>query len=93
MSALRAATRGSSKSLGEAVALEFRDGTYYVKRMSTKELAMETIRRLPEDTSWEDIQERIRFLAAIEKSREEVRRGEVVPHEEVRDLLQALTTG
>ncbi len=50
---------------------------------------METIRDLPEDASWQEIEERIRFLAAIEKARGEVRRGEVVPHEEVRDLLQA----
>lgn len=61
--------------------------------MSTKELAMETIRELPEDASWQEIEERIRFLAAIEKGREEVRRGEVVPHEEVRDLLKSWTTG
>ena len=54
---------------------------------------METIRDLPEDASWQEIEERIRFLAAIEKSRGEVRRGEVVPHEEVRDLLQTWTTG
>ena len=60
--------------------------------MSTKELAMETIRELPEDASWQEIEERIRFLAAVERGRAEVRRGEVVPHEEVRDLLQAWTT-
>ena len=55
--------------------------------MSTKELAMETIKGLPEEASWQEIEDRIRFLAAIEKSREQVRRGEVVPHEEVRNLL------
>lgn len=55
--------------------------------MSTKELAMETIKDLPEDASWQEIEERIHFLAAIEKAREEVRRGDVVPHEEVRNLL------
>ena len=55
--------------------------------MSTKELAMETIRDLPEGATWHEIEERIHFLAAIEKAREEVRRGEVVPHEEVRNLL------
>ncbi len=60
--------------------------------MSTKELAMETIKGLPENTSWQEIEERIHFLAAIEKSREEVRRGEVVPHEEVRNLLDGWLT-
>lgn len=60
--------------------------------MSTKELAMETIQHLPDDASWQDIEERIRFLAALEKGREEVREGKVVPHEEVRELLNAWTT-
>ncbi|RYD18029.1 MAG: hypothetical protein EOP88_24030 [Verrucomicrobiaceae bacterium] len=55
--------------------------------MSTKELAMETIRDLPENASWQEIEERIHFLAAVEKAREEVRRGDVVPHEDVRNLL------
>lgn len=53
---------------------------------------METIKGLPENTSWHEIEERIHFLAAIEKSREEVRRGEVVPHEEVRNLLDGWLT-
>ena len=53
---------------------------------------METIRDLPEDASWQDIEDRIRFLAALEKGREEMRRGDVVPHEEVRELLRAWTT-
>ena len=61
--------------------------------MSTKELAMDTIRDLPEDASWQEIEDRIRFLAAIEKGRDDVRRGDIVPHEEVRDLLQGWTTG
>ena len=52
---------------------------------------METIRDLPEDVSWQEIEERIRFLAAVEKGRDEVRRGEVVPHEDVRDLLRTWT--
>jgi len=60
--------------------------------MSTKELVMERIRDLPDDVSWQEIEERIRFLAAVEKGREDVRKGKVVPHEEVRDLLQAWTT-
>jgi len=59
----------------------------YSLHMSTKELAMETIKGLPENASWHEIEERIHFLAAIENSREEVRRGEVVPHDEVRNLL------
>jgi predicted transcriptional regulator len=60
--------------------------------MSTKELAMETIKGLPENASWQDIEERILFLSAIEKSRDEVRRGDVVPHEEISDLLNEWIT-
>ncbi|WP_367873033.1 hypothetical protein [Luteolibacter sp. Populi] len=55
--------------------------------MSTKELAIDTIRDLPENASWQDVEERIRFVAAIEKARGDVRDGRVVPHEEVRALL------
>lgn len=61
--------------------------------MSTKELAMETIRGLPEDASWEQIEERIHFLAAIEAAREEVKTGKVVPHAEVSDFLQSWISG
>ncbi len=53
---------------------------------------METIRDLPDDTSWQEIEERIRFLAAIEKARAEVRSGEIVPHSEVRNLLAEWTS-
>ena len=48
---------------------------------------METIKDLPEDACWGEIEERIHFMAGIEAAREDVRRGAVVPHEEVRDLL------
>ena len=60
--------------------------------MSTKELALNTIQELPDDASFNEIEERIRVLAAIEKGREDVRAGNVVPHEEVRDLLKEWTT-
>ena len=55
--------------------------------MSPKELAHDTIRDLPEDASWQNVEERIRFVAGIEKSRDEVGRGRMVPHEKVRALL------
>jgi len=60
--------------------------------MSTKELAMETIRELPEDASWQEIEERIHFLSAIDKARGEVLRGETVPHQDVRNLLNGWLT-
>lgn len=55
--------------------------------MSTKEIALASIQELPDSASWEDIAERVRFLAAIEKGRKDIREGKVVPHEEVRARL------
>jgi predicted transcriptional regulator len=60
--------------------------------MSIKELALRTITDLAEDVSFHEIEDRIHFLAAIEKARQEVRRGEVVPHEDVRSMLKEWLT-
>lgn len=55
--------------------------------MSTKELALETIRKLPVDASWAQIGERIRFMAGVETARTGLQRGDVIPHGEVSELL------
>jgi predicted transcriptional regulator len=60
--------------------------------MSVKELAIQSIEDLPDETSFEEIEERIHFLAAIERARREASRGETVPHETVRDRLQQWLT-
>lgn len=60
--------------------------------MSTKELALETIRNLPDSVSWEQIEERIQFLAAIDRGRREVRDGKVIPHQEVKENLKEWIT-
>ena len=60
--------------------------------MSTKELALETIRKLPEDVSWEEIEERIQFLAAVERGRQDIREGKVIPHQEVKENLKEWIT-
>ena len=57
--------------------------------MSTKDLVLDTIKRMPNSATWEEIEERIRFLAAIEKGRKEIRDGRVVPHQEVKACLQS----
>ena len=51
--------------------------------MSTKELALQTIQELPNTASWDEIEERIHFLAAIERGREEIRSGKIISHEKV----------
>jgi hypothetical protein len=55
--------------------------------MPTKELTMESIRKLSENAPCREIGERIRFLFAIEKACDEVQRGRVIPHAEVPNLL------
>jgi predicted transcriptional regulator len=57
--------------------------------MSDKEIALDSIRRLPEDARLETIAERLESLAAIRKGSEQIDRGENVPHEEVKRQLAA----
>ena len=52
--------------------------------MTSKEIALKTIELLPEDASWEDIQERINFIAAIRKGLRELDEGKGVSHDKVR---------
>ena len=52
--------------------------------MSDKQLALDSIQRLPEDVSLAAIAERLEFLAGIRKGLDQVERGETVSHEEVK---------
>ena len=51
---------------------------------SEKEIALETIRALPDDCSLEEIAERIKFMAAVQKGLDQLDRGEGIPHDEVK---------
>ena len=53
--------------------------------MTIKEIAMQTIKNLPENASWEDIQERINFIAAIRKGLSELDEGKGISHDKVRE--------
>jgi len=53
--------------------------------MTSKEIAIKTIEQLPEDASWEDIQERINFAAAVRKGLHELDQGKGIPHEKVKE--------
>jgi predicted transcriptional regulator len=55
--------------------------------MSDKELALESIRRLPADAKLETIAERLEFLSAIRKGFDQIERRETVSHEEVKRQL------
>ena len=53
--------------------------------MTIKETAIKSIEELPEDATWEDIQERINFMAAVRKGLRELDQRKGVPHEKVRE--------
>ena len=57
--------------------------------MTTKEFALKSIQQMPDSTTWSEIEDRIRFLAAIEKGRKEIKDGKVIPHQEVKLRLQS----
>jgi predicted transcriptional regulator len=52
--------------------------------MSVKEQLLSSFQNLPEQASWAEAEERLRFLAAIDQARGELDRGEGIPHEEVK---------
>jgi predicted transcriptional regulator len=60
--------------------------------MTTKEIALRTIEQLPENASWEDIQERINFIAGIRKGLRELDEGQGIPHDKIKeDFAEWLT--
>lgn len=63
-----------------------------VTSMSQKELVLDAIQELPDDVSIDQIADRVEFLAAIQKGIDDIDRGDVVPHEEVKKHLAAWLT-
>ena len=57
----------------------------YNTGMTTKEIALKTIEQLPANASWEDIQERINFVAAVRKGLRELDEGKGIPHDRVKE--------
>ena len=53
--------------------------------MTTKEIAINSIKNLPENASWEDIQERINFIAGVRKGLRELDEGRGIPHDRVKE--------
>jgi predicted transcriptional regulator len=61
--------------------------------MSQKELVLNAFTRLPDDCTFQDMAEKLRFLAAVQEGIDQLDRGETVSHEEVKkDLASWLST-
>jgi hypothetical protein len=53
--------------------------------MTTKQIAIQTIQQLPDDATWDDIQERIRFVAGVGGALRELDQGKGIPHDQIRE--------
>jgi hypothetical protein len=55
--------------------------------MSNRELVIDLVTRLPEDTPLEEIARQIDLLAGIKTARDQARRAEGIPAEDARKLV------
>ena len=57
--------------------------------MSNRDIAIDLIRKLPEDTSLKDIARELEFIAGVREGFEQLERGEGTPAEEVRRMIDS----
>jgi len=57
--------------------------------MSSRELVIDLVNKLPEDAPLADIAREIELLAGIQAARDQARRGEGIPAEEARKLVDS----
>ena len=63
-----------------------------IAAMSQKELVLEAIQELPDDSSIDQIADRVEFLAAIQKGMNDLDQGEIIPHETIKRQMAAWLT-
>jgi len=51
--------------------------------MTTKAIVLKTIEPLPEDASWEDIQDRINFVLGVREGLRQIDEGQEISHDEI----------
>ena len=56
--------------------------------MTTKEAVLHLIQRLPEDATLSDIMAELYFRQKVDRGREQLRRGQGVPHSKAKTLLK-----
>ena len=60
--------------------------------MTQKELVLEAIGELPAEVSLDEIAERVEFLAAVQKGFDQLDRGEMISHEELKRQVASWLT-
>ena len=61
--------------------------------MRTKDAAIRSIQDLPEDATWEDVQERINFIAGVRKGLNQFDEGKGIAHDRLREEFAEWLTG
>lgn len=60
--------------------------------MTVKEIAKNTIKGMPDNTTWDTIQDRINFMTGVRKGIRELDEGKGIPQDQVKeDLAKWLT--
>jgi predicted transcriptional regulator len=57
--------------------------------MSVKEQLLASIQNLPDNATWQDAEERIRYLSAIDEGRAQLDRGQGIAHEDVKAQVRS----
>jgi hypothetical protein len=55
--------------------------------MTQKEIVLDAIREMPDESSLDEIAERVEFLAAVQKGFDQLDHEEGIPHEELKRQL------
>ncbi len=61
--------------------------------MTVKETAIDMIKNLPDNATWEDVKERIEFVAGIRKALKELDEGKGILHDQVKKESSSWITG
>jgi hypothetical protein len=61
--------------------------------MTVKEIAIKTIEQLSADATWEDVQERINFVAGVRKGLRELNEGKGIAHQMVKEEFAEWLSG
>ena len=56
--------------------------------MTTKQMVLQTVKRLPANASIEDAMEKLLFLAKVEKGLNQAEAGRTIPHDRVKERMQ-----
>jgi predicted transcriptional regulator len=63
-------------------------GMSYSVNVTNKGTAIHAIKSLPDDATWDDIQERINFVAGVRNGLQELDEGKSIPHQTVKEEFE-----